>query len=792
MQRRSLSALFTFLKRLPRWVVGVIVLFVVWWFSLPNPLFNAAVSTVIEDSNGQLLGAKIASDGQWRFPPGDSLPAPFRICVQYFEDQRFWSHPGVDVWALARAIRQNVAHGGVVSGASTLNMQVIRMAKGNPPRTIGQKIIEILLALRLEVRYTKAEIMQLWASHAPFGGNVVGLEAACWRYFGKPPHLLSWGEAATLAVLPNSPALIHPGRNREQLKAKRNRLLQKLADKGVLDPATCTLAQDEPLPEAPLPLPQVAPHLLDRLVATRGAGRWVTTIDTRLQERVTQTVQQYASQIAGNGIHNMAVLVLDTETGHTLAYVGNVLNLSPEHSPGVDLIHAARSPGSLLKPILYNLAVQEGLILPQQLLEDIPTAIGGFRPENFNKAYNGAVPADEALARSLNIPFVRLLQQYGVAPFHAALKNGGFQHINRPPGHYGLSLILGGCEVSLWEVAGWYSSLGRMLWHYPQYQGQYNPADWRAPYLLAAAVPPTPNLQPLPPATGAGAAWATLAAMEQLERPDEEGNWESFESNRRIAWKTGTSFGFRDAWSVSVDPHYTLAVWVGNADGEGRPGLTGIKMAAPLLFNVRRLLPTGSRAWFRQPLDDMRQLSVCTQSGMLASSICPADSVWVPVHAQRGGVCHYHRKIHTNPAGTEQVHQQCVAQSEEVQARTWFVLPPLQAYYYQPLHPDYHPLPPWSVACMDAAIEPPMQWIYPAGAAQIKIPKTWDGQLSSVLFAATHRQANMPVHWHLDGQFLQTTTGEHTLELRPPPGWHHLLLVDAQGHRLEKRIEILP
>lgn len=770
----------------------MLLLFLLWWvFALPRTLFKMPLATVIEDAKGNLLSARIAQDGQWRFPSTDRLPEKFQVCVRVFEDRRFWNHPGVDFRALARAFRQNVRAGRIVSGASTINMQVIRLSRGNPSRSLGQKILEILLAIRLEVAYPKAKILQLWADNAPFGGNVVGLEAASWRYYGKASALLSWAEAATLAVLPNSPALIHPGRNRAALEEKRNRLLAHLLTLGELDQQTYELAISEPLPGAPLPLPSLAPHLLQHIVATNGPGRWIVSIDGQLQQRLIRLARQQQLRLAGNGIHNLGVLILDTESGKVLAYLGNLPELAKEHSPQVDLIQAPRSPGSLLKPLLYSLSVQEGVILPAELLPDIPSVFGGFRPENFHESYAGAVPAQLALARSLNIPFVYLLKKYGVAPFHNALREWQFDFINQGPDHYGLSLILGGCEVSLWQATAWYSSLGRMLLHQKKFQGQYDPKDWHLPeYLYSSLPPPTPRLKNAPGLVGAGAAWATIQALETLERPDSEGDWEAFNSSHRMAWKTGTSFGFRDAWAVGVDPQYTIGVWTGNADGEGRPGLVGVQAAAPILFAVRQLLPAATKGWFEAPLNDLAPALICQQSGMLARSYCPADSLLLPVRKGGGEICHLHELIHLDETGLR-VNQQCLGSNEIPQAQAWFVLPSLQAYYYRQQHPSYSPLPPWRDDCRPSSESTPrMQWIYPTHATRIKIPRNWKGEIEAVIFSVAHRQSDATIHWHLDGNYLVTTHQLHTLELQPSAGVHQLTLIDQDGQRLSRQIII--
>ncbi|MEO0341599.1 MAG: transglycosylase domain-containing protein, partial [Bacteroidota bacterium] len=396
------------------WSTLLLVFFFYFIFCLPRTLFDTPYSVVIEDQELNLLGALIADDGQWRFPQSEKVPILFETALIEFEDRRFYRHPGLDVLALFRAIQQNIRNGRIVSGGSTLTMQVIRLARQNPRRTILNKLREMVMALRLELSYTKEEILLMYCAHAPFGGNVVGLDAAAWRYYGKSAELLSWSEAATLAVLPNSPGLIHPGRNRAALEAKRNRLLQRLFDAQKIDEVELELAQEETLPDRPLPLPQHVPHLLQRLAQDYRNGkvkqpRVQSTIDLALQTAVNQRMKQYQRQMAKNEIHNAAALILHIPSNTMLAYVGNAPGAGAEHGEMVDVIRAPRSTGSILKPFLYSMALEAGTILPRSLLSDTPVNFNGYRPENYKQDYSGAVPADEALARSLNIPFVNLL-----------------------------------------------------------------------------------------------------------------------------------------------------------------------------------------------------------------------------------------------------------------------------------------------------------------------------------------------------------------------------------------------
>ncbi len=781
------------LRRHPKTWAVCISLVLTWLFCLPRPLFDKPFSVVVEDEKGQLLSARIAADGQWRFPP-DVVPDKYATCVVAFEDRRFWWHPGVDPISMGRALWTNARVGRKVSGGSTLTMQVIRLARGNRPRTLWEKLVEVFMATRLELTYSKREILSLYAAHAPFGGNVVGLEAACWRYFGKAPEALSWAEAATLAVLPNSPALIHPGRNRAQLLRKRNRLLERLRQQGRISDEACALAQEEPLPEAPVPLPDLAPHLLNRLAKTlpKGTGgRFRTTLQRHWQQRATEISARWQALYRGNDVHNLAIVVVEVPSGLVRVYVGNAPNAGTEHGQHVDVAAAPRSTGSILKPFLYAMAMEESLLLPHSLLEDVPTQMGRYRPENFRADYDGVTPAHRALARSLNVPFVRLLQDYGVERFLFDLRRLGFSTFNQPANHYGLSLILGGGEANLFEVTSAYAGMARRLGAWYDRNARYDARDFRPAALLADIPPPIPQWQPQPNGPGAAAIWFAFEAMQRVERPLGAGEWEVFQNSRRVAWKTGTSIGFRDAWAVGVTPKYAVGVWVGNADGEGRPGLIGVEMAGPVLFDVFEILPSDGH-WFEPPYDDMVRAAVCRQSGYRAGPYCEADSAWMPRKGLHAPTCSYHQWLHLSADGRWQVSTAC-ADPASMQHRSWFVLPPLQEYYYARRNPAYTPPPPLHPNCRQAAgadEHRPMQFIYPRDLRRIYVPIDLDGTPSRVVFQIAHRRPTTEVFWHMDGEYLGSTRHFHQMALFPPPGMHVLTVVDEEGYRLEQPFEI--
>ncbi len=794
----------SFRNRLPRWqkvrwFMGAIGLF--WLMSLPSPLFKEPVSHVLEDENGDLLSAQIADDGQWRFPESDSLPKKYTTCLTEFEDRRFWWHPGIDPIGIARAIRQNFSKSRVVSGGSTLTMQVVRLSRSNPPRTFWEKIVEVWLATRLELSSSKRKILRLYAAHAPFGGNVVGLEAASWRYFGKKTSLLTWAEAATLAVLPNSPALIHPGRNRDALLTKRNRLLDRLFQSKKISATEAELAKSEPLPAEPLPLPDNAPHLFDRIFSKTGGGheaevfRKKTSINPQFQQKLSEILARHQSVYRGNDINNLAAVVVDVRSGAVVAYVGNVVGAGREHGESVDCVAAPRSTGSILKPYLYASALQSGDILPNSLLDDVPMSFGDYRPENFAPTFDGLVPARRALVRSLNVPFVSLLQKFGLERFHFSLKKIGLTTLARPAEHYGLSLILGGAEANLLDITGAYASMARTLLTFIERDSRYDPLDFRPPgFLFSTKKPASPGskLATEPPVLSAGAIWSTFEAMQEVERPNALGEWELFTASRKIAWKTGTSIGFRDAWAVGVTPDFAVGIWVGNADGEGRPGLIGVEKAAPVLFEVFENLPLRS-AWFSPPFDDMARIPVCRQSGFRATELCPADSVWIPKSGLDAPPCRFHQTLHLDPTGTWQVTADCEPPSS-MRHVAWFVVPPLAEHFFKAKNPSYQPPPPFRADCQGAADSPktgPMQLIYPKNPTKIFVPIELDGRVGRTLFQVAHREKGVKIFWHLDNKFIGTTVDFHQMPLAPPPGKHLLTLVDGAGNRLEMPFEIV-
>ena len=771
--------------------LGFIVLsfFIGYIFSLPDPLFTDPYSTTIEDNQNRLLSAAIADDGQWRFPVETELPEKFKEAIVAFEDKRFWSHPGVDISALFRAVKQNISAGKVVSGGSTISMQVIRLSGKKQSRNIGVKLKEIILATRLEIKYSKDEILNLYAAHAPFGGNVVGLSAACARYFGNSSAQLSWAEAATLAVLPNDPALIHPGRNRNKLLAKRNRLLAKLFQQGKIDSLTFSLSTEEPLPAAPLPFPNQAPHLLlQSLKDGHTHQRVPSTIYREFQIKATDILSNHANRLFANHVYNGAVLIADVKTGNVLAYVGNIPS-SKDNQDQVNIITSPRSTGSILKPFLFAAMLDEGRILPGSLIPDVPVELAGFAPENFSRQFDGAVPANIALIRSLNIPAVFELREYRHEKFHTLLQRMGMTSLNQPSSHYGLTLILGGADGTLWDITGMYASMGRVLVNYFDRPGgnKYSPTDIK-PLQYIRKENSKETLQNNS-TLSASSIWATVESLKELYRPGEESGWKYFSSSKTIAWKTGTSLGHRDAWAVGLTPDYAVGVWVGNADGEGRPGLTGTDAAAPILLDIFSFLP--GKAWFQKPNSELMKMAVCANSGMRASDRCEKiDTLLLPASGLKTTGCSFHKLVHLTRNEKFRVNTQC-EETSNMSPVKWFVLPPVQEFYFRLRNPSYKTLPPFRKDCANPQSLASMEMVYPKSDSKIYIPVELDGSPGKVVFEVAHRQPASVVYWHLDGNYMGMTQQAHQLALSLNTGRHTLTLMDESGEVLVRPFTVL-
>ncbi len=753
---------------------GILLLITILTFLIPHVLIKKGgpYSYALYDWEGRLLGAQVASDEQWRFE-GSEVPEKFARAIVTFEDKRFYRHPGVDVFSIVRAYRANRQQGRIVSGGSTITMQTVRILEKNPKRTILQKIHEAISAVFLELRYSKKKILELYCANAPFGGNVVGLEAASWRYFNMPPERLTWAEAATLAVLPNQPSIVFPGADNSistpRLKKKRDDLLLKMHELGYLSEDELELSLDEKLPGKPYSLPAFAPHYLEFLKKTdKKKTKFYTSMDSRMQKNTTRLLEEWSYNFSRRGINNGAALILNTETGEVLAYVGNTgMNGRNNRTRAVDVVQAKRSSGSLLKPFLYAAMLDSGQLLPQQMVVDVPIRIGNYRPDNNIPVYRGIVPADEALSRSLNIPAIRELREYGLNAFLDFLRKSGFTTLNRPGEEYGLPLILGGGEITLWEAAHAYASFMNCA--------NGNLKKW---------------------ACSRGNAWLTMEALKKGTRPEDEANWELFADSKQISWKTGTSSGNRDCWAVGTTNEYTVAVWIGNAEGNGTPELKSVSTAAPVMFDIFTSLP--STTWPEAPYGHIKQTLVCADSGYCAGPDCVETKyTYTAKSSPQGKMCPYCRKVSFTPDGKYQATAQDLTGPAAGKydgtvplIKKCFVLPPSLELWYKKSNINYKVLPEF-VSWHNSMQADELSVIFPEPYALVIIPVEIDGTQGSMVMQAASRSKQSTIFWDVDGNFLGTTNGVHELKITPKPGRHKITITDEKGNSAVRVFEVV-
>lgn len=561
-------------------------------------------SKVVYDRNGKVLHVYLSVDDKWRIrcqPAAvDSL---FIQTLLKKEDQYFYYHPGINPIAIARAAFNNLIKGQRTSGASTITMQVVRLLEPRP-RTFFSKITEAFRALQLELHHSKDEILSLYLSLAPYGGNIEGVVAASHLYFGKAPSLLSPAEAVTLSIIPNRPSSLRPGKGNALLFKERNRWLKKLYHEHLIPLSDLEEALNEPLEMHRGTFSFLAPHLSRRLTAGNKQFEIRSSIDADLQEKVSQLCYNHVKRLQNIGIGNGAIIVIDNKSHEVLAYAGSQDFYDNLHSGQVDGIVAIRSPGSTLKPLVYALAFDKGIITPKSILEDVAVNYDGYRPENFDLHFHGGVSAEDALSSSLNVPAVLLLEKTGVASFRASLLAAGCSSMKEQQ-QLGLSTILGGCGIMLEELSALYTAFAN--------DGTYSPLRYTTGDTSRAEA-----VQVISPSS----AFLLSSILTKMNRSDLPQLFENSLHIPKVAWKTGTSYGRRDAWSIGYNQRYTVGVWVGNFDGKGVPELTGADMATPLLFQVFNSIDYNSTGkWFRPPAAlDLRY--VCPKSGNLPGDLC--------------------------------------------------------------------------------------------------------------------------------------------------------------------------
>lgn len=738
-----------------------------------KPTFNTDYSQVILDQTGTPLRVFLNSDEQQHFPPeflGD-IPERLKHAVLTYEDRYFYWHPGINPVSIVQAAIENTKHKQVTRGASTITMQIARLRRPRP-RTLWAKLHEMGIAILFEWHYSKEELLRLYLTHAPYGSNIVGVQTAAYAYFNKPLEALSWAETAMLAVLPNAPGLVSPAYNPNTLKKKRNRLLQLLHQRGYIDQPTYELAIQEPVQTTINPLPFHAPHFTQFIWHNHPKERLVrTTLSLPIQDGVQRIVSDTMQTLGINGIHHAAALVIHTPSREIKSWVGSPDYFDTKNDGNVDGVLAPRSSGSILKPFLYALAMDEGLILPDTLMRDVPTYFGTFSPANYSHRFSGLVSAKNALSQSLNIPAVRLLNMYGYQAFYAFLKQAGMTTLVRPVEQYGLTLILGGAEATLYDLAILYTGLA--------HDGAFSSNR----YLLGQTFPVIPLISP-------GGASLTREALTEVKRPGIDFYWQLLDNKYPIAWKTGTSYGLRDAWAVGIHPEWVVAVWVGNFSGKSHPKIEGNSIAGPLMLRIVDFLPKPQQhQWFLTDPERFKPITLCDTTGFLAKPYCPTKKTApAPKVSQHIKQCPYHKQIVVDKPAKYRVCSHCW--DADRQFKTVLIYPPditavlakqsmaiPKRYAHNPNCPYHHP---------DASL----RIIYPVQNANIWLPKDYQGTLQMLTLTAASSFEGT-IYWYLNNRLVGDTEHDHTLRVSPRYGPQHLVIVDEHGHRAELHFNVV-
>ncbi|ACL69723.1 penicillin-binding protein 1C [Halothermothrix orenii H 168] len=759
-----------FKKPLFKISVIVIVTFVllealIFIIPFPEEKLKRSQSTLVYSKEGKVLRAFISKDGKWRIwtPLEDISPHLIKFVVNY-EDRFFYYHPGVNPLAIMRAFWQNIRTREIVSGGSTITMQVSRLMEPKK-RTLKNKIIEAFRALQLEHFYTKNEILEMYLNLAPYGGNIEGVEAASYLYFGKAPSQLSYAEAALITSLPQSPTILRPDYNPDGARKARNKVLKRMLRSGVIDKDSYLEAMEEPVPASRREWPFIAPHLCRELhLENNDRSRIYATIDSDIQLMTKRMLVNHLRAFKSKGITNGSVVVIDNKTHEIKAMVGSVSFFDEDNNGQVNGALALRSPGSTLKPFIYGLGICQGIITPGHYLEDVPIDYGGYSPENYDRTYNGIVSAEEALKRSLNVPAVNLNARLNEGTdLYRLLKKAGISSI-RNLDNYGLAIALGGCEINLLELTSLYSSMACGGYYYE-------------PILTENKKTTSVKL------FDEGTSFIITEILTELRRPDLPAAWQ-FTDLPRIAWKTGTSYGHRDAWSIGYNPRYTVGVWLGNFDGRGSPNLVGARAAAPLLFDIFNVLnknnPTG---WFERP-DTVGIRKVCSLSGQLPNKYCPATVEEYYLKDRSPTVkCQFHRIVYLNEEGYRV--PKSIKKDFNLERKIYIHWPPRIAswrtshgypvYQLPELQPDFQ----HQLSGKPPVIESPVEGVI------YDLRQGVSDKYQKIAFTASVSNDVSHIYWFVDGSLIGTVKPGEKLFYLPEPGEHEVVCQDDMG-RLNK------
>jgi penicillin-binding protein 1C len=778
-------------------------------FAVPLPARGSDWSVSVEYRDGTPAYVFLSHDDKWRLPVAlDDVDPRFVAALVALEDKRFWRHDGVDPIAIVRAAVSDVIHARRVSGGSTLTMQLARLLEPRP-RTIRSKLADMFRAVQLDLRLGKRELLEAYLSRTPYGGNVEGVASAAWSYFGHAARHLTPLEIATLLAVPQGPTRYAPRpANLARLRARRDAILGKLIAAGVFSVADAGAALADATvaspPERLRRMPREAAHAAVSLHKHhKGEIHIRSTLDAGAQALAEREVVLRRGELQRKGIYGGAIVVVDHRSREVVALVGNLDFRDAAHGGQIAMFERPRSPGSTLKPFVYALAIDRGMVLPGYLVPDIPSQYGTYRPRNFDGDWSGLVTLRDALSRSLNLPFVDLLAQLGIETFVSELSRMGVALVRTAPGAYGLSMIVGGIELTPLELAGMYATLAEDGAYRPLRLVATDPARDATPRDSAARVDPSGEIpRPVGDAAGvptprdsaarifgAGAAWLTRQALSLKDRPDFPRRRDVAGLPPAIHWKTGTSFGFRDAWAVGSGPAYTAVVWTGNVDNRSSAELIGSEAAGPLLFDVLEGLANRAPAIVAAPPDDLTDVEVCAYSGHLAGDACTERvTVRAPLHAVPTAPCPYHQAYDVDHATGRAVLPACRKPGHRYERKTFVVLPSAVAAWLTGRHRSVPAAPVFDDDCAGELTTAPPVIVTPGEGQIVTLIPGVDAGHQLVPLTASTRAARLT--WFVDGALVGSAPSDERVYWTPVAGKHVIVVADDAGHKAHRALDV--
>jgi penicillin-binding protein 1C len=755
--------------------IGIIVLvsnyFVFFSLDITFPLpDDIDYSTIIVSSDGTVVHAFLSHDEKWRMKTElDEITPLLRKAIIYKEDKYFYYHGGVNPIAIFRAFVNNIISKRRTSGASTITMQVARLLEPKN-RTYSNKIVEVFRAIQLEFHYSKDEILQMYLNLVPFGSNIEGVKAASVLYYEKPPNHLSLAEITALSIIPNRPNSLVIGKDNDYIIQQRNKWLNRFKKNKLFPKQDIEDALNEPLTAFRHESPKLAPQYAYRLKTSYPAMPIIRThLDYKNQLKVQNLAKNYVARLYNRNIKNAAVLVIDNSTNSVVCYVGSSDFFNKDDAGQVDGVQAIRSPGSTLKPILYGMAFDKGMITPQMKITDVPVSYGGYEPQNYDLKYNGSVTVEFALINSLNIPAVKLLQEIKTENFVRTLKKMGFNQIKKDEKKLGLSLILGGCGVSLEQLTKMFHSFAN--------GGLYTELNWLAKDSEKGGFQ----------VISKESSYMLTEILSKVKRPDLPLEWQNSAALPRVAWKTGTSYGRKDAWSIGYNNKYTIGVWVGNFSAEGVQELSGSSVAAPLLFEIFNTLDYRSEAeWYSVP-ENIDFRLVCAESGLPYNEFCKdvISDAYIP-SVSPNKLCDHLRMCYIAPDSSISYCKTCLPESGYIQA--WYpnILPEIIT-LYESQQVKYLKVPPHNPSCERVYAQNAPEITSPMYLVEYFVDKTDTTEIMLTCNAAIDVDK---VFWYVNDKLYKSVAPSQKIFFKPPEGKVKISCTDDKGRNTNTYITV--